>query len=244
MLQGAIADLLPPPRQQQAVVAQGCDGGLRHGERFIGRSAASRQLRSQLARISPANSSVLITGETGTGKELVAELIHLNSRRAGKPSSASTWPPCPMRSWRASCSATTGARSPAPSTAQEGKLAAANGGTVFLDELGDVSLAVQAKLLRAIENKSVYRVGGTRSVQLDVRIIAATNQDLERADGEGRFRSDLYYRLNVIRVRLPPLRERAEDIPLLVEHYLRRFNRETGRSVRGLSPRAIETLCA
>ena len=128
--------------------------------------------------------------------------------------------------------------------AQDGKLIAANGGTVFLDEIGDVSLPAQAKLLRAIENKSVHRVGGTRNVQLDMRIIAATNQNLERAADEGQFRSDLYYRLNVIRVRLPPLRERAEDIPLLVNRYLRQFNREMGRSVRGLSSRAIETLCA
>jgi DNA-binding NtrC family response regulator len=129
-------------------------------------------------------------------------------------------------------------------TCRDGKLAAANGGTLFLDEVGDMSPAVQAKLLRAIESKSIYRVGGTQSMRLDVRIIAATNQDLERASNEGRFRSDLYYRLNVLRVRLPPLRERSEDIALLANHYLRQFSRSAERSVRGLSARALETLTA
>jgi DNA-binding NtrC family response regulator len=238
-LQIAIADLLPAAPQP----AQDCEG-LRHGDRFIGRSAASRQLRSQLARISPADSTVLITGETGTGKELVAELIHLNSRRADRPFVCVNMAALPdslveNELFGHDRGAFTGAVA-----AQDGKLIAANGGTVFLDEIGDVSLPAQAKLLRAIENKSIYRVGGTRNVQLDMRIIAATNQNLERAADEGQFRSDLYYRLNVIRVRLPPLRERTEDIPLLINRYLRQFNREMGRSVRGLSPRAIETLCA
>jgi transcriptional regulator with PAS, ATPase and Fis domain len=129
------------------------------------------------------------------------------------------------------------------SSSHEGKLAAADGGTVFLDEIGDVSLPVQAKLLRAIEDKSFHRLGSTRQVTLDVRVIAATNQDLDRAVEEGRFRRDLYYRLNVVRVQLVPLRERPEDIPLLVNHCLRHFNREFGRSVRGLSPRSMEALC-
>jgi len=239
MLQGAVADLLPStPRTTRH------SEDLKHGDRFIGRSAASQQLRSQLARIAATDSSVLITGETGTGKELVADLVHLNSKRANRPFVCLNMAALPdalveNELFGHDRGAFTGAM-----TAQDGKLVAANGGTVFLDEIGDVSLSVQAKLLRAIENKSIYRVGGTRSVRFDVRVIAATNQNLERATNEGQFRSDLYYRLNVIRVRLPPLRERVEDIPLLVNSYLRQFNRELGRSVRGLSSRAIETLCA
>lgn len=218
--------------------------GLRQGDRFVGRGPASQQLRAQLARISPTDSSVLITGETGTGKDVVAELIHFNSKRAKKAFiclNAAALPDTLVENelFGHDRGAFTGAV-----TEQDGKLAAADGGTLFLDEIGDVSLLVQAKLLRAIENKTIYRVGGTRSVNFDVRIIAATSHDLERAAGEGRFRSDLYYRLNVIRMRLPPLRERPEDIPLLVNYYLRQFNKEMGRSVRGLSPRAIETLCA
>jgi DNA-binding NtrC family response regulator len=219
-------------------------GGLLHSGRYIGHGAASKQLRAQLARISPTDSSVLITGETGTGKDVVAELIHLNSKRADRPFvclNTAALPDALVENelFGHERGAYTGAVA-----AQDGKLVAADGGTLFLDEIGDVSLNVQAKLLRAIESKTFYRVGGTRTVRFDARIIAATNQDLERAANESRFRSDLYYRLNVIRLRLPPLRDRAEDIPLLVNHYLRRLNSDMGRSIRGLSPRAMETLCA
>ena len=217
---------------------------LRHPGRFVGNGASSRQLRAQIARIAPTDSSVLITGETGTGKDVVAELIHLNSRRADKPFVCLNTAALPdtlveNELFGHERGAYTGAVA-----AQDGKLVAADGGTLFLDEIGDVSLGVQAKLLRAVESKTIYRVGGTRPVRFDARIVAATNQDLERAANESRFRSDLYYRLNVIRMRLPPLRERAEDIPLLVNHYLRQLNREMGRSIAGLSQRAMQTLCA
>ena len=190
------------------------------------------------------SSNVLILGETGTGKELVAELLHKNGARAARPFvciNTAAIPDALLENelFGHERGAFTGA-----TAAQAGKLAAAHGGTVFLDEIGDVSAGVQAKLLRAIENKSVYRLGGTHSVQFDARIIAATNGDLEKATTEGRFRQDLYFRLNVVRVEIPPLRARPDDIPLLVSHYLARFNRELGRSVRGLSSRALETLCA
>ena len=226
-----------------AAGALSCDG-LRHTGRYIGRGPASTELRAQLARIAPADSSVLITGETGTGKDVVAELIHLNSKRAERSFvclNTAALPDALVENelFGHERGAYTGAL-----TAQDGKLVAADGGTLFLDEIGDVSPSVQAKLLRAIESKTIYRVGGTRSIRFDARIIAATNQDLERAANEARFRSDLYYRLNVVRLRLAPLRERAEDIPLLVSHYLRQLNRETGRSIRGLSPRALDTLCS
>lgn len=239
MLQSAVAVLLPVGAGGAAVADR-----LVGGERLLGRSLAMRQLRTRLARVAPASSNVLILGETGTGKELVAELIHLNGVRSAKPFvciNTAAIPDALLENelFGHERGAFTGA-----TTTQGGKLAAAHGGTVFLDEIGDVSLAIQAKLLRAIENKSIYRLGGTRSVQLDFRIIAATNGDLERATSEGRFRKDLYYRLNVVRVELPPLRDRVDDIPLLIGHYLLRFNRELGRLVRGLSPRAMETLCA
>jgi DNA-binding NtrC family response regulator len=242
MLACAMRDLLAPDAGDFSD-APDCSG-LRHTGSFVGRGAASQQLRSQLARVSPTDSSVLITGETGTGKDVVAELIHLNSKRADKSFvclNTAALPDALVENelFGHERGAYTGAVA-----AQDGKLVAADGGTLFLDEIGDVSLAVQAKLLRAIESKTIYRVGGTRSIKFDARIIAATNQDLERAANESRFRSDLYYRLNVIRMRLPPLRDRAEDIPLLVNHYLRRLNRDMGRSIRGLSSRAMETLCA
>jgi DNA-binding NtrC family response regulator len=213
------------------------------GSHLIGRSPAIRELRQYLGRIAPVNSNVLILGETGTGKELVAELIHRNSRRAGRLVCLNTAaiPDALLENelFGHERGAFTGAQ-----TAQSGKLAAADGGTLFFDEIGDVGLPIQAKLLRVIESRSVFRLGGSRPEAVDVRFLAATNDDLERATAEGRFRKDLFYRLNVIRVHLPPLRERGEDIPLLIAHYLKQFNRELGRRVRALSPGAMEVLCA
>ncbi|KGQ19362.1 Transcriptional regulatory protein [Lysobacter dokdonensis DS-58] len=221
-----------------------CTEALVGSDRFVGRSNAVRQLKRQLARIAPTNSTVLITGESGTGKEVVAELIHANGQRADKQLvclNTAAMPESLVESelFGHERGAFTGA-----DRASEGKLSAANGGTVFLDEIGDVPLAVQAKLLRAIENREIHRVGASRSSTLDVRIIAATHQDLEQAIQEGRFRQDLYYRLNVLRVWIPPLRERPDDIPVLVQHYIRRFNRDLPRTIRGLSPRTMEALCA
>jgi DNA-binding NtrC family response regulator len=236
-LLSAVVELLP-------IAASSSDAdGLVGGERLIGCSPAIRRLRAQIRRIAPAKSNVLILGETGTGKELVAELIHLNGSRAGKPLMLLNTAAIPdslleNELFGHERGAFTGA-----TNSQDGKLTAARSGTVFLDEIGDLSPPLQAKLLRAIEGKSVYRLGGTQSIQLDVRIIAATNHDLEQSMTQGRFRKDLYYRLNVVRIDLPPLRERAEDIPRLIGHYLTLFNRELGRSVRGLSAKAMERLC-
>jgi DNA-binding NtrC family response regulator len=238
MLQSVVMDLLP------AVSTPAEEGGLVGGDRLVGRSQEVRRLRAQLARVAPASSNILVLGETGTGKELVAELIHLNGNRAGKPLvclNTAAIPDALLENelFGHERGAFTGATS-----WQDGKLVAAQGGTAFLDEIGDVSLPIQAKLLRAIESKSVYRLGGTRSVQIDVRIIAATNHDLERSMAEGRFRKDLYYRLNVVRVQVPPLRERLEDLPQLIGHYLLQLNRELGRSVKALSTRAMDALCS
>ena len=238
MLESAIKALLP----RDSVGTRTSDS-LVDGDRLIGRSAAIRQLRGQVARVASANSNVLVLGETGTGKELVAELLHLNSPRSARPFICINTAAIPdtllenelFGHERGAFTGATGT--------QSGKLAAAHQGTVFLDEIGDVSLATQAKLLRAIENKAVYRLGGTRTLHLDVRIIAATNSDLEHAIEQGHFRKDLYYRLNVVRVELPPLRDRVEDIPLLIGHYLLTLNRQIGRSVQGLSARAMDTLC-
>lgn len=200
------------------------------------------ELRAYLARIAPSMSNVLVLGETGTGKELVAELIHANSKRASGPFvclNAAAIPEALLENelFGHERGAFTGA-----STTQLGKLAAAHHGTVFFDEIGDVRPGIQAKLLRAIESKAVYRLGGTHPMEVDFRIVAATNTDLARAVQAGTFRKDLYYRLNVVRVDLPPLRERPEDVPLLIDYYLRHFNRELGRSVGRLSERAMSVL--
>ena len=239
MLRGAVSDLVP-----SGVLTRSRVNELIGGERLIGHSREMVLLRAQLARIAATSSNILVLGETGTGKELIADLIHRNGSRAGKPLvclNAAAIPDALLENelFGHERGAFTGA-----TTAQEGKLIAAQGGTAFLDEIGDVSLPIQAKLLRALESKSVYRLGGTRSVQIDVRIIAATNQDLERSMAEGRFRKDLYYRLNVVRVEVPPLRERLSDLPDLIAYYLLQLNRELGRSVQRLSDRAMDVLYA
>lgn len=236
MLLASVLDLVPS--------CSPADGSpsLRGGERIIGRNPAMCELRAYLSRIAPTMSNVLVLGETGTGKELVAELIHLNSTRATGPFVTLNTAAIPEALLENELfgherGAFTGAN-----TAQVGKLAAAHKGTVFFDEIGEVSPAIQAKLLRAIESKAVYRLGGTQRTEINFRIVAATNTDLARAVSSGAFRKDLYYRLNVVRVELPPLRERPDDVPLLINHYLRQFNRELGRSVGGLSERAMSVL--
>jgi len=216
--------------------------GLSESDRMVGESPAMREVRTYLRKIAPTDSSVLITGDTGTGKELAAELIHLNSPRSRKPLVCINCAAIPDSLLESELfgyerGAFTGASSP-----KEGQLQLADKGTVFFDEIGEMSPYAQAKILRAIENKQVYRLGGRRSIALDVRFIAATNQDMEHLVAEGRFRKDLYFRLNVARLHLPRLHERKEDIPRLVAHYVPEFNRRFGRAVEGLTPEALACL--
>jgi DNA-binding NtrC family response regulator len=214
----------------------------RQAERFIGDSAPMRQLRGEIARTARCDSNILITGETGTGKELVAELIHENSPRRHEPFvclNSTAIPDTLVESelFGYERGAFTGAV-----TSSSGKLAAANGGSVFFDEIGDISMAVQAKLLRALDGKTVYRLGSHKPVPLDVRVVAATNQDLERAVHANRFRNDLYYRLNVIRLEVPPLRERPEDVLALVMHFIAAFNQSFGANVARFSDESLDAL--
>ena len=209
---------------------------------IVGESAAMRELRAYLDRVAATESNVLITGETGTGKELAAFHIHWRSARRDKPLVSINCAAIPETLLESELfgyerGAFTGAHAQ-----KEGQLKSADGGTVFLDEVGDMSLASQAKILRAIDSREVSRLGGRAPVSLNVRVIAATNQDLESRVAEGQFRPDLYYRLNVARVHLPPLRDRCEDIPTLCDHYIRELNRRFGRSVEGLSPEAVACL--
>lgn len=209
------------------------------GSQLIGDSPAMREIKAYIGKVAAADSPVLITGETGTGKELVAELIHRHSRRAAMPFvwiNCAAIPDSLLESelFGYERGAFTGAQS-----RKAGQLELADGGTVFLDEIGDMSPYAQAKILRAIENKAVYRLGGRRSVPLDVRVIAATNQDLERLIAAEKFRKDLYFRLNVARIHLPPLRERRDDIGLLCAYYLREFNQRFRRQVQGLTEEAM-----
>jgi transcriptional regulator with PAS, ATPase and Fis domain len=203
---------------------------------------AIAELKKQIANIAGINSTVLIQGESGTGKELVARAIHRNSKRPDGPFVAVNCAALPEHLLESELfgyekGAFTGA------TAQKkGKFEQADGGTIFLDEIGDLPLALQPKLLRALQEREVDRVGGTRSVRVDVRIVAATNRDLASAVAKNEFRQDLYYRLNVVSIRTPPLRDRPEDILGLAQHFLSKYSREMGRVKRGLSPAAESML--
>jgi len=196
----------------------------------------------QIARVSQSDATVLICGESGTGKELVANAIHYNSRRAGKPFvkvNCAALPEGLMESelFGHERGAFTGAV-----RAHKGRFELADGGTIFLDEIGDMSPGTQMKVLRVLQEGEFDRVGGSRTQRVDVRVLAATNIDLARAVAERRFREDLYYRLRVIEIRLPPLRERKEDIPPLVEHFLRRFAACNGKAIQGVEPEALGLL--
>jgi DNA-binding NtrC family response regulator len=217
----------------------------RLGEKFgklVGRSKAMEALFRQMDLVAPARSNVLITGESGTGKELVANALHDHSPRApGRflPINCAAIPAEILESelFGHERGAFTGAH-----TRKIGKFELADGGTLFLDEIGELPLDVQVKLLRVLEQREFMRVGGTDTISVDLRLIAATNQDLETAVEEGKFRSDLYYRLKVVTLKIPPLRERREDIPLLANHFLETFAEENGRPGMHFSPDAMRLL--
>ncbi len=201
-----------------------------------------RQAKAYLAKLAATDSTVLITGETGTGKELAAELIHRNSPRHKKPFICVNCAALPEGLVESELfgyerGAFTGAVAAKP-----GKFEMADKGTVFLDEVCDMNPYAQAKILRSIECKEVYPLGGRGATPLDLRIIAATNQNPEQLMAEGKFRKDLYYRLNVARVHMPPLRERKEDILRLISHAIENLNRRFKRNVQGLTDEAMATL--
>ncbi len=211
---------------------------------MIGESPAVREVREQIRIVGPTRASVLITGENGTGKELVARAIHGASRRRGGPFVEVNCAAIPEDLIESELfghekGAFTGATS-----RRRGKFDLADGGTLFLDEIGDMSLKTQAKILRVLQEMRFERVGGGRSHEVDVRVIAATNKDLEEEIREGRFREDLYYRLNVVPIRVPPLRERVEDIPLLFDHFVRVYCAEEKREPVEVDPGVIEALQA
>jgi DNA-binding NtrC family response regulator len=211
-------------------------------EPMIGDGAAMREIKAYLMNVATTDSTVLITGETGTGKELAAELIHRKSPRYKKPFVCINCAALPESLVESEMfgyerGAFTGAVA-----SKQGKFELAEGGTVFLDEIGDMSLYAQMKILRTTEKKEVCRLGGKGAIPINVRIVGATNRDPEQLMEKGNFRKDLYYRLNVARVHLPPLRLRKEDIPSLLKHYIRKFNQRFGREVEGLAEEAMASL--
>lgn len=211
-------------------------------ESILGVSEPIRQTLSLVEKVADTDSTILILGESGTGKELIAKAIHYNSKRADRMLVAVNCSAIPASLLESELfghvkGAFTGAHA-----SRAGRFEMAHRGTIFLDEIAEMSAPLQAKLLRVLQEQSFIPVGGTKTVRVDVRVIAATNRELEREIAEGRFRQDLFFRLNVIPIRVPPLRERADDIPLLAEHFLRKWNRDKGYRIEGFRKDALEAL--
>lgn len=209
---------------------------------MIGNSAKMKNIIETIEQVAPTRTTVLITGESGTGKELVAQAIHQCSGRTGKfvPVHCSALPDNLIESelFGHERGAFTGAVE-----MRKGRFELAEGGTIFLDEIGEIPLHIQVKLLRVLESRSFERIGGSETIVTDARVVAATNRDLKKMVEEGTFREDLFYRLDVVSLEIPPLRERKEDIPLLVKHYLDVFNKENGKDI-GITETAMASLCA
>jgi two-component system NtrC family response regulator len=212
-------------------------------DNIIGKSKPMHEIFNMIQKVAPTKATVLITGESGSGKELIARAIHYNSPRRNKPFVA------------VSCAALTetlleselfghekGAFTGATAM-RKGRFELADGGTLFLDEIGEIPTPVQVKLLRVLEEMTFERVGGTKTIEFDIRLVAATNKDLKKEVEDARFREDLYFRLNVVHITLPPLRERSEDIPLLATHFVNKYAREANREEVTISPEAMRFLC-
>jgi len=209
---------------------------------IVGRSSAILNLLETVAQVAPSEATILITGESGTGKEMIAGAIHSNSNRSIAPfiklnCAAITETLLESELFGHEKGSFTGAY-----RRKEGRFRQAHGGSIFLDEVSEMSLAMQAKLLRVLQEKEFTRVGGEEVIRVDVRLIAATNKDLAKEIEAKRFREDLYYRLNVVALRVPPLRERKEDIPLLAQHFLSSFSEKNQKAIKGFTPKAMDRL--
>jgi len=230
-------------QSENAILRKKLTRQYRHHD-VITKNPRMEEILSLTKEVASLRSTVLIRGESGTGKELIARAVHFSGSRAEKPfivvsCAALTETLLESELFGYEKGAFTGANGQA-----KGKFELADGGTIFLDEIGDISPKLQADLLRVLQERRFYRVGGNEEVEVDVRVIAATNKNLAEEVQQGRFREDLYYRLNVIEIRLPPLRERREDIPLLAEHFVQRISTELGKDVNGLSEEALRVLIA
>lgn len=209
---------------------------------LIGKSKKIREIFSLIEKIAPTNSTVLLTGESGTGKELVARAIHYSSLRKDQPFVSINCGALPESLLESELFGHVKGSFTGAYTDKKGLFETAHKGTILLDEISEMSLWMQVKLLRVLQERKIRRVGGTDEKEVDVRIIASTNVDLSEKIREGKFREDLYYRLNVIRINLPPLRERKEDIPLLIEHFIKIYNQRTGKNIRGVKEDALKIL--
>ncbi len=214
-----------------------------HGfEGFIGKSPRLLEVFETIRKTADSGSTVMITGESGTGKELVARAVHLESARRARPFVSVNCGAIPETLMESELFGHVKGAFTGAVASTEGLFAAADGGTLFLDEITEIPHSIQVKLLRATQEREIRRVGDTRDVKVDVRLIAASNRVLSKAVADGVLREDLYYRLNVIPIHMPPLRERLEDIPLLVSHFVARVTKDVGKSVKGISPESLAIL--
>ena len=209
---------------------------------IIGESPALAEVFGMLAKVAPTDSTVLVSGESGTGKELLVRALHGNSRRKDQPFVPVNCGAIPKELLESELFGHEKGAFTHAIRSRPGRFELADGGTIFLDEIGEMDLSLQVKILRALQEKEIERVGGTQVKKVDVRVVAATNRDLEAEVAAGRFREDLYYRLNVIPMHLPPLRDRGHDIMLLGEHFLKRFCRDKDRALLRVKDEALEML--
>ena len=211
---------------------------------IIGQSTTLAEVFRVLGKVAPTDSTVLVTGESGTGKELLVRALHANSKRADKPFVPINCGAIPKELLESELFGHEKGAFTHAIRSRPGRFELADGGTIFLDEIGEMDLALQVKILRVLQEKEIERVGGSGSKKVDVRVVAATNRDLEKEVTAGRFREDLYYRLNVIPLHLPPLRDRGSDVMLLANHFLEQFCRKKGRPVLELAPDTRKILAA
>ncbi len=211
-------------------------------EGIVGTSAALQRVLSLVSKVAPTDASVLVTGETGTGKELIARAIHKQSKRSSKPFVSVNCAAIPRDLIASELFGHEKGSFTGAVQRRVGRFEMAQGGTIFLDEVGELPMETQIALLRVLQEHEFERVGGTRSIQTNVRVVAATNRDLRTAIAAGTFRSDLFYRLNVFPIEMPPLRERREDIPALVEHFIGRCATNTGKNISGINQKSLDLL--
>jgi nitrogen regulation protein NR(I) len=240
-LLGLVAKAVASSKLMSEPVELGSGGTLR--DAIIGNSRSMQEIYKEIGRIAAKPLTVLIRGETGTGKELIARAIYQHSERSGEPFVAVNCAAIPETLLESELFGHERGAFTNADTRRIGRFEQANNGTIFLDEIGDMSLNTQAKFLRVLQEKCIERLGGKETIPINVRVIAATHRDLETALREKKFREDLFYRLNVVQVLLPPLRQRAEDIPSLVKYFLQKYGAELGDASPAIQPEAIEFLC-
>ena len=213
-------------------------------DNIVGQSAEIRRVLEMVERVADSDSTVMVTGESGTGKELIAKAIHYNSPRAAKPFVPINCGAIPGELLESELFGHVKGAFTGAIANRQGRFEIASGGTIFLDEIGELSLNLQVKLLRVLQERRFEPVGSARTQDADARVIAATNVNLERAVARGQFREDLYYRLNVIPISIPSLKQRPDDVPLLMHHFIQRFNQSKNRNLLGATPEAMRLLCA